>query len=217
MLTVRSIVDKFGIHTFVSSESSLRDRHPTSRKNPMSSRFLIAALCMGAIALACGPRAHNEASAPKKNGSAVAQSVSSTASVIRQQGVRHASKKSNKATVAAQLYVRANETNIRLALHVMNTSKKRVELVFPSGQTYDFVILDTLGREVWRWASGRMFTQALRNKSLESGEALDLEETWKESPLPPGRYTARALLTSENYPIVEQTDFTVPGTTVASR
>jgi hypothetical protein len=172
---------------------------------------------MSAIALACGPRAHNEASAPNRNSSSVAQSVLSTAPVIRQQGARRASKKSEKTTVAAQLYVRANEANIRLALHVMNMSKKRVELVFPSGQTYDFVILDTLGREVWRWASGRMFTQALRNKSLESGEAMDLEETWKESPLPPGRYTARALLTSENYPIVQQTDFTVPGTTVASR
>lgn len=172
---------------------------------------------MGAIALACGPRAHNEASAPNRNASSVAQSVPSAAPVIKQQGAHRASKKSEKTIVAAQLYVRANETNIRLALHVMNASKKRVELVFPSGQTYDFVILDTLGREVWRWASGRMFTQALRNKSLESGEAMDLEETWKESPLPPGRYTARALLTSENYPIVQQTDFTVPGTTVASR
>src|SRR5438477_12716781 len=140
----------------------------------MSSRFLIAALCMGAIALACGPRAHNEASAPKKNGSAVAQSISASAPVIRQQGARRVSKKSDKATVAAQLYVRANDSNIRLALHVMNTSKKRVELVFPSGQTYDFVILDTLGREMWRWGNGRMFTQALRNKSLEGGEALDL-------------------------------------------
>ena len=171
---------------------------------------------MGAIALACGPRAHNEASAPKKSGSSIA-SVNTAAPIIKLQSARHSPKKAEKTTVAAQLYVRANESSIRLALHVTNTSKKRVELVFPSGQTYDFVILDTLGREMWRWANGRMFTQALRNKSLEGGEALDLEETWKESPLPPGRYTARAVLTSENYPIVQQTDFTVPGTTVASR
>jgi len=217
MLTLLTAVDKFGIPTFVSRAARRVDSPSTSRTKPMSSRFLIAALCMGAIALACGPRAHNEASAPKKNGSSVAKSVHISAPAIKQQGALHTSRKSEKATVAAQLYVRANETNIRLALHVMNTSKKRVELVFPSGQTYDFVILDTLGREVWRWANGRMFTQALRNKSLEGGEALDLEETWKESPLPPGRYTARALLTSENYPIVQQTDFTVPGTTVASR
>jgi hypothetical protein len=119
--------------------------------------------------------------------------------------------------VAAQLYVHANDSTVRLAFHVANTGKKRVELNFPSGQTYDFVILDTLGREMWRWGNGRMFTQAVRNKSLAGGEALDLEETWKESSLPPGRYTARALLTSENFPLVQQTEFTVSGTTVASR
>ena len=183
----------------------------------MSSRFLIPALCVGAIALACGPRAHNEASAPGKSGSSVAQSVSHSTPALKQQGATRASKHDSKTTVAAQLYVHANDTSVRLALHVMNTGKKRVELTFPSGQTYDFVILDTLGREMWHWASGRMFTQALRNKSLASGEALDLEETWTESSLPPGRYTARALLTSENYPVVQQTEFTVTGTTVATR
>jgi hypothetical protein len=183
----------------------------------MSSRFLIPALCVGAIALACGPRAHNEASAPGKNGSSVAQSVSHSTPALRQQGAPRASKREQKPSVAAQLYVHANDTSVRLALHVVNTGKKRVELTFPSGQTYDFVILDTLGREMWHWANGRMFTQALRNKSLAGGEALDLEETWTDSSLPPGRYTARALLTSENFPVVQQTEFTVTGTTVATR
>ena len=183
----------------------------------MSSRFLIPALCVGAIALACGPRAHNEASAPGKKGSSVTQSVSRSTPALKQQGAPRAAKRDQKSPVAAQLYVHANDSSVRLALHVINTSKKRVELTFPSGQTYDFVILDTLGREVWHWANGRMFTQALRNKSLGSGEALDLEETWMESSLPPGRYTARALLTSENYPVVQQTEFTVTGTTVAAR
>ena len=183
----------------------------------MSSRFLIPALCVGAIALACGPRAHNEAAAPRNSGSKLAQSVSHSTPAIKQQGAARAAKRDAKVGVAAQLYVHATDTVVRLVLHVINTGKKRVELTFPSGQTYDFVILDTLGREMWRWGSGRMFTQALRNKSLAGGEALDLEETWKESSLPPGRYTARAVLTSENYPLVEQADFIVPGTTVASR
>jgi hypothetical protein len=183
----------------------------------MSSRFLIPALCVGAIALACGPRAHNEASAPGKNGASIVQSVSLSTPALKQQGAPRTAKRDPKMPVAAQLYVHAKDSTVRLAFHVTNTGKKRVELNFPSGQTYDFVILDTLGREMWRWATGRMFTQALRNKSLAGGEALDLEETWKESSLPPGRYTARALLTSENFPLVQQTEFTVTGTTVASR
>lgn len=192
----------------------------------MSSRFLISMLCLGAVAFACGPRAHNEASTPKNSGSQVAQSDSATTPALLQQGAPRAASKTQKAQkaqkaqktpVSAQLYVRTNDANIRFALHVVNTSKKRVELTFPSGQTYDFVVLDTAGREVWRWGNGRMFTQALRNKLLGAGEAMDLEETLTSSPLPPGRYVARGTLTSANYPLVQETEFTVNSTTIASR
>lgn len=183
----------------------------------MSSRFLIATLCVGAVAFACGPRAHNEASGPKKSGATAAESAGLSAPVARQQSTSKPQVKTQKPSLAAQLYVHAGDSSIRVALHVVNTSKKRLELTFPSGQTYDFVILDSLGREMWRWGKGRMFTQALRNKLLAGGESLDLEETWESSTLPPGRYTARATLTSQNYPLVQQTEFTIAATTVASR
>lgn len=184
----------------------------------MISRYLIPALCVGAIALACGPRAHNEASAPQQNVKRAGELASGAVSQseIKQQGAARFAHHEPKPSVAAQLYIRA-DSNVRFALHVTNTTKKRVELTFPSGQTYDFVVLDSLGRERWRWASGRMFTQTLRNKLLAGGESLDLEETWMDSWLPPGRYTARATLTSENFPIVQQTEFVIQGTTVASR
>jgi hypothetical protein len=178
----------------------------------MSSRFFIPVLCVGAVAFACGPRTHNEASAPRKN-----EPVTSVAAMPKQQGTPRTSKASEKPSVSGQLYVRANAAEIRLALHVVNNGKKSVELMFPSGQTYDFVVLDSAGREMWRWGNGRMFTQALRNKALSRGETMELEETMDGAQLPPGRYTAKAMLTSENFPIVQQTEFTVTGTTVASR
>ena len=180
----------------------------------MSSRFLIPALCIGAIVLACGPRAHNEASTPSTTTPTVAQ-AGSPSPVIPV--VTKRENRDKKPAIAAQLSVRADEASIRIALRVTNTSKKRVELTFPSGQTYDFVILDSLGREMWRWGNGRMFTQAVRNKLLTGGESIDLEETWKDAPLAPGRYTAKAVLASENYPLTEQAEFTVTTTTVASR
>jgi hypothetical protein len=102
-------------------------------------------------------------------------------------------------------------------LHVVNNTKRRVELTFPGGQTYDFVVIDSIGRELWRWGDGRMFTQAIRNKPLSSGDALDFEETWVSPPLAPGRYTARGMLSSENFPLVQQVTFTIARTTVASR
>jgi len=173
----------------------------------MSSRILIPALCLGAIALACGPRAHNEAAAPTQSRAVAAQATVPT----------HRGSTEQRPQVTATLDVETKDASVRFALHVVNPTKKRVELTFPSGQRYDFVVTDSVGRELWRWGAGRMFTQALRNTPLGGGESLEIEETWRNAVLPPGRYTAKAVLASENYPIVEQTDFMVNGTTIASR
>jgi hypothetical protein len=184
----------------------------------MSSRFLISVLCVGAVAFACGPRARNEATTPRKN--TVLAQAASELPIARQQGLSRASlttDKDSNSPVAAQLYVRKNESDIRFALHIQNTSKKRLEIKFANGQTYDFVVLDSTGREMWRWGSARMFTQALRNKLLRAGESLEFEESMKEIALPPGRYIARATLTSTNYPLVQEAEFTVSGSTLASR
>jgi hypothetical protein len=177
----------------------------------MSSRSLILLLLVAAVVFACGPRAHGEAT-PSKD-SAIALQTGAPAPTVS----ARARTTDAKATVQAQLYVRATESSVRLALHVINTGKKRVELTFPSGQTYDFVILDSLDREVWRWGKGRMFTQALRNKLLAGGETFDVEETFRSSSLAPGRYTAKGTLTSQNYPLVQRAEFTIDRATIAAR
>jgi hypothetical protein len=179
----------------------------------MSSRFLIPVLCIGAVVYACGPRTHNEAKAPKRSDSPTKVASKSTAAP-RQTARKVANE---KPSIDAKLYVHAGQSAIRLALHVVNPGTKRVEITFPSGQTYDFVVLDSVGREVWQWSQGRMFTQSLRNKVLDGGEALDVEETWSIAALAPGRYTARGVLTSQNFPLVQTTEFTVDATTVAQR
>jgi len=179
----------------------------------MSSRFLIPVLCIGAVVYACGPRTRNDAAGVKKSTAAVAQTVS------KPTNTRSTSRKvaDLQPSFAAHLTVSADSSEVRLALHVVNTSNKRAEVNFPTGQTYDFVIVDSIGREVWRWGTGRMFTQTLRNKLLDGGESLDLRETWVAT-LAPGKYTARGVLTSENYPLTQTTEFTVgAATTVASR
>lgn len=207
MLTLLALVDKFGIPTFVSSAALIVALPSRSvLVDNMSSRLVIPVLCVGAVAFACGPQTHSETSTPK-HGADVA--------IEQQAAPRRASLK--ESAVDAQLYVRTSESPMRLALHIVNTGKKRVELTFPTGQTHDFVILDTTGREVWRWGNGRMFTQALRNKLLGAGGTLELEEDVASAALKPGRYTARAMLTSENYPIVQEAEFRIPAPTVASR
>jgi hypothetical protein len=183
----------------------------------MSSRVLIPLLCLGAVAFACGPRARNEASTPKKSGATVAQNTNTTPAIVPQGAPRVTSKASSNSPVSATMSVRSTETNVSFELLVTNTGKKRVEINFPSGQTYDFVVIDSIGREMWRWGGNRMFTQAVRNKLLGAGESLEFQESMKTRGLAPGRYTARATLTSANYPLLQEAEFTVTGTTIASR
>ena len=117
-------------------------------------------------------------------------------------------------TIAASLDVKVGD-EVKFTFHVTNSSAKRVELRFPSGQTHDLVVLDPVGREVWRWSNGRMFTQSMQNKVLAASDTLTFTETWR--PEHPGTYTAVALLLSQNYPTEQRADFSLPGKAVSLR
>ncbi|MGH7663921.1 MAG: BsuPI-related putative proteinase inhibitor [Gemmatimonadaceae bacterium] len=104
----------------------------------------------------------------------------------------------------------AREGKIDLALHVTNRSGGQLELRFPSGQTHEFLVLDPVGREIWRWSEGRMFTQALKTHLLNDGETVTYTEEWTAGVRPPGSYTAVATLRSTDHPIETRVDFTLP-------
>lgn len=97
---------------------------------------------------------------------------------------------------------------IEFDFRVTNNTPRKLELLFPTGQTHDVVVLDSLGREVWRWSEGRMFTQSIQNKLLESSATLPWNAAWR-AEVPPGRYVAVASLLSENKPIEERVEFEV--------
>jgi hypothetical protein len=97
---------------------------------------------------------------------------------------------------------------IEFAFRVTNNASRKLELLFPSGQTHEIVVVDSVGREVWRWSEGRMFTQALQNKVLESSASLSWDAAWR-AEVPPGRYVAIASLLSESKPIEERVEFEV--------
>jgi hypothetical protein len=102
-----------------------------------------------------------------------------------------------------------NEESVSFAFHVANNTKKMMELRFPNGQTHEFVVLDSTGKEVWKWSSGRMFTQAIRNKLLKGREETVFEEQWNTKGLR-GTYTAIATLRSENHPVETSVEFVLP-------
>jgi hypothetical protein len=160
----------------------------------MNPRLLIPALLVGAVALACGSQSHSQSSVTPSGS---------------EQVVRHGEKKTasaKPAQIRSAFKVNAEPRTLHFAFDVTNTNKKHVELAFPSGQEYEFSVVDSTGKEVYRWGKGRMFTQSLQNRVLDGGETLRIDER-AERALPHGNYVAVATLRSSNYPVEERVEF----------
>jgi len=160
--------------------------------------ILIPLLCIGAVAFACGPRSHSEASLVTTN---IATAATDPA--------HHVSRKQprlNVTHVTGKFAVTAQPNAIRFALDVTNDGKKNAELTFPDGQRYDFTVIDGEGHEVYRWAEGRMFTQSVQNETIDGGETMHIDEHGTPS-LAPGSYVAVATLRSTNFPVTERVAF----------
>ena len=152
-------------------------------------------ISLGVLAFACTPR-------PRGSEQATARS----AKTQREQNARADA----TSRIQSALAVNVNDVNdgVRFDFRVTNAGGTKIEVNFPSGQTHEVVVLDTLGREVWRWSNGRMFTQVLQNKVLRSDDSMAFGERWKDAPR--GQYVAVARLASANYPVEERTTFVVP-------
>lgn len=170
----------------------------------MNTRYLISLLCAGALAFACGPRSRSEPGSLATAGSSVTDKVVDSPK-------RPAKKKASANTpkLASELRVGVAKNQVRFDFDVSNAGTKHVELLFPSGKSYDIVVVDSVGREVWQWSDGRMFTQGVQNKQLGAGDAMKVSETW-EKPGVSGAYTAIATLNSTNFPVEQRVEFIVP-------
>jgi len=159
----------------------------------MNTRFLIPLLGAAALAFACGPRGPQARDAPSPTAAARAK--------------RH-KPRAGEPPLAPALDVRVGN-GVALALEVVNVSDKKLEVTFPNGRTHDFAVLDSLGREVWRWSRSRMFTTALQSRTVGAGDTIAYEERWTPTNAH-GRFTAVAVLASENYPVERRVEFTLP-------
>ena len=81
-----------------------------------------------------------------------------------------------------------------------------VELRFPSGKTHEFIVQDASGKEVWRLSKSRMYTQGLQNKLVKAKDVATFSEEWDHKNLA-GKFTAIAVLPSDNHPIEERVEF----------
>ncbi|MEO8881284.1 MAG: BsuPI-related putative proteinase inhibitor [Gemmatimonadaceae bacterium] len=159
----------------------------------MTRRSITWILCIAAIALACGPHSRHG------DGDAHASVPSA------HQPAEHPFA---DPSLAASAKV-AVGSSVKLALQVTNLASHSVEVNFPSGQTHEFIVLDSAGAEVWRWSTGKMFTQAFRNRNVDANATLSFSEQWKPEGRH-GKYTALATLRSSNHPVEERVDFVLP-------
>ena len=204
MLTSRLPVDKFGIARFVSDAAPNRHRAP--RRSPMNLRLTVSLVFVGTLAVACRQQSRTTVTS---GGNVVAQPGIALASIggsaVRSTKAVEKTVKSASTGLATKFDVSLEGGDVRFDLRVVNTTAKAVEVNFASGQAYDFVVVDSVGREVWRWSADRIFTQSVRNKLLGKGQAITASEKW--SPAKPGKFTAIAQLTSSNFPIQEKVSF----------
>ena len=120
----------------------------------MKGRIIFGLMCVAVLAFACGPR----------------PATGDVAGAVR---VSHARAASNGPALTSTLAVIDNNHGVALNFRVVTAGTKRLEVNFPSGQTHEVVVVDSLGNEVWRWSKGRMFTQSLQNKVMHQSDTLD--------------------------------------------
>lgn len=152
----------------------------------MSRRLVVAILCIAAVAYACAPRIN----ATERGAHATTARPS----------------KGDTALVAA-LDLRPAGREVAMIFRVANPTAKAVELRFPDGRTHDFAVLDADGREVWRWSTGRFYTQSIQTRTVSRDEEVRYEGAWRAAA--PGTYTVVATLASRKHPLVQRAQVTV--------
>ncbi|MTH53273.1 hypothetical protein GKZ89_07585 [Bacillus mangrovi] len=86
-----------------------------------------------------------------------------------------------------------------LKLLVRNDAPAAETVTFPTGQTFELIILDEDGNEVYKYSKGKMFTQAIRKMEFERGEEKVFQERWKYTEdTKPGEYRVLAELTGSS-------------------
>jgi hypothetical protein len=98
-------------------------------------------------------------------------------------------------STAKPAYATGEQVTFEMALR--NRSGQQQTLTFLGGQDFDIVVTDANAVEVWRWSTGRAFTQQLRNVTFAPGEERRFSATWDQrsdagQQVPAGGYQAVA-------------------------
>ncbi|MGC8935367.1 MAG: BsuPI-related putative proteinase inhibitor [Thermoproteota archaeon] len=76
----------------------------------------------------------------------------------------------------------------KVNLTLTNFGTRTATLTFPSSKVFDFKVLDSSGKVVYRWSQDKVFLTVITNVVLNPGESKSSTLTWK-CELPEGEYT----------------------------
>ena len=99
--------------------------------------------------------------------------------------------------------------SIVMELIVFNRTAESLTFDFRDAQHYDFIIEDTEGNSVWRWAEGRRFVQVLGEETLGPGREEVVYTGTYAGPLQPGDYEVIGALISANRPLSASLTITI--------
>lgn len=113
-------------------------------------------------------------------------------------------------TLEATLDATVGDSAVEFAFRAENAGEEPVELTFTSGKTADVAVYSVMkevnAEPVWRWSDHRMFTQAIRERTLGPGETIAQAFSWENPPA--GEYVARGTLAADE-PAEAETTLTV--------
>lgn len=97
--------------------------------------------------------------------------------------------------------VKASESEAEIKILLKNTSENPLNIVFSSGQKFDFVITNEAGNEVYSYSIDKSFVQVLEEMELEAKGEEEWIETWDYTTndgerLPEGEYKITAKVTA---------------------
>jgi hypothetical protein len=108
------------------------------------------------------------------------------------------------ATVSARI-----DSLVTLTFSVSNPTSAAVDVLFNSGQRFDFTITDASnGAVVWRWSDGLGFTGALGSVTIPAGGSVTYSASWR--PTRRGTLVATGMLASTSHKAITRTIVTLP-------
>lgn len=96
---------------------------------------------------------------------------------------------------------------IPIALHLRNLTRDTLTLnLLGRTMTFDVIVRDSSGREIFRLLQNRASPAILRLERLNAGESRDMVYRWDQNaddgrPARPGEYSIEALLPTDDEPI----------------